>query len=209
MATPLTVGQTCAFDLSLWNFFPAFMRGLSSLPPPATTPIVALHLGSRVFSVPEGICTTDLFTSCVIRSAYVPDDLAIFPPSPGLSSMLYIGVPSGISAMGSVLPCFMGAEIPQAISSPTLSPSETSISLSSPFVNLTCATGALLPGSCSMSTTVPVISPVFSWSSYALCVTFPLYRCEGALYFDVPLPLLCTISLFPILFCTFRIFRFL
>jgi hypothetical protein len=42
---------------NLWNFLPALTNGFSVLPPPATTPMVARHLGFNRLISPEGNLT--------------------------------------------------------------------------------------------------------------------------------------------------------
>ena len=49
IATPRTLGQQFLFTLYLWYAAPAFRRGLSILPPPATTPTTALLADSSVW----------------------------------------------------------------------------------------------------------------------------------------------------------------
>ena len=50
MATPLTLGQQLRLTLYLWYARPAFNRGLSIRPPPATTPTVARHRESKTYA---------------------------------------------------------------------------------------------------------------------------------------------------------------
>src|SRR5690606_22431916 len=102
------------FALRAWYFLPAFRNGFSLRPPPATTPTVALHWGFSALSSPDGSSITALSASWVIREAYVPEDLTSFPPSPGLFSILYMGVPSGIWLSGSEFPGFTFAPAPHS-----------------------------------------------------------------------------------------------
>ena len=44
MATPLTLGHSFLLTLYLWKALPALRRGLSVLPPPATTPVPRFDL---------------------------------------------------------------------------------------------------------------------------------------------------------------------
>ncbi len=87
-----------------WCLGPALRKGFSSLPPPATSPIEALHLSSIWMLLPDGSL---MMTSCPALEksvAEAPPDRTSFPPSPGLSSMLDILVPSGMLPTGSMFP---------------------------------------------------------------------------------------------------------
>src|SRR6056297_3405605 len=123
IATPRTRGHLVPRAFILWYLFPALTIGFSVRPPPATTPMVARHCGSRRLASPLGSWMTAALRSWVIRSALVPEARANRPPSPGFASTLQTGTPSGISASGSVLPGLISAETPTCSSSPTVIPS--------------------------------------------------------------------------------------
>src|SRR4030042_3890041 len=53
IATPTVLGYNLPRAIIAWSFFPAFTHGFSVLPPPPTTPIIALHLGSIDFWNPR------------------------------------------------------------------------------------------------------------------------------------------------------------
>lgn len=71
--------------------------GLSVLPPPATTPTIALQFPGIVLLVPEGSLTLVFFPSSEwpIIMVEVPEALAKDPLSPVLASQLETMVPSG------------------------------------------------------------------------------------------------------------------
>jgi hypothetical protein len=75
-------------ERAAWYLFPAFMNGFSKRPPPATTPTVARQRGSKSLISPEGSWTVAFPRSWAMRTAWVPEDLENFPPSPGLDSTL-------------------------------------------------------------------------------------------------------------------------
>ena len=104
MLFPETNGQRLFFCCMIKNVFPALSNGFSSLPPPATTPIVARQLGKNVFSFFDGRRTTTPSGVFVSIFAHVPPARTNLPPSPGCSSILQIIVPSGISCKIIVLP---------------------------------------------------------------------------------------------------------
>lgn len=54
MATPRVLGQLFLLPLALKNARPAFNKGLSTRPPPATIPTVARANDEMVFLEPEG-----------------------------------------------------------------------------------------------------------------------------------------------------------
>src|SRR6056297_666334 len=91
IATPRTRGYFVPRAFILWCFLPALTYGLSVRPPPATTPMVARHCGSRRFISPEGSLTTATDRSWVSSVALTPDARANLPPSPGLASTLQTG----------------------------------------------------------------------------------------------------------------------
>ena len=99
--------------------------GLSVLPPPATTPIVALQSPLMVFLHPEGNLNLVLAPSseCPIIVAYVPDALEKAPLSPTFSSTLQTTVPSGILLIGRTFPTAISAFKPQYTYCPEYYPS--------------------------------------------------------------------------------------
>merc|ERR1719462_761143 len=71
MQTPRTLGQQFLFTLYLWYARPAFNRGLSMRPPPATIPTEALLKEGITFLIPLGNFTLVTFVSllCVTTVA--------------------------------------------------------------------------------------------------------------------------------------------
>ena len=80
--------------------------GLSVLPPPATTPIIALQFPGIVLLVPLGSLILVFFPSSVwpIIIVEVPDALENEPLSPVFASQLETIVPSGRLFTGKILP---------------------------------------------------------------------------------------------------------
>merc|ERR1719370_178372 len=106
MATPLTLGQQLRLTLYLWYARPAFKRGLSIRPPPATTPTVARHRESRTFLAPEGSLIRVLPVSGLweIMVQEFPEALARRPRSPYFISRPQHAAPSGICPRGMTFP---------------------------------------------------------------------------------------------------------
>jgi hypothetical protein len=80
--------------------------GLSVLPPPATTPIMALQLPGIVLLLPDGSLTLVFLPSseCPMMMVEVPLALANDPLSPVLPSQFETIVPSGRVLTGRILP---------------------------------------------------------------------------------------------------------
>lgn len=80
--------------------------GLSVLPPPATSPIIALHDPGTVVLVPLGSLTLVFLPSseCPMMMAEQPEALAKEPLSPVLASQFETIVPSGREFTGKILP---------------------------------------------------------------------------------------------------------
>ena len=72
---------------------------------------------------PDGIFTEAYSPSFATSCTDEPALRAICPPLPGLSSTLWISVPSGMFFSGSALPGRMSTLSPATIVSPTLRPS--------------------------------------------------------------------------------------
>src|SRR5271170_4897247 len=122
MAMPLILGYILPWAFIAWCLGPARMNGLSSLPPPAISPIDALHLSSTRMLLPEGSLRIALPFPLENRTAEPPEARTSFPPSPTLSSMFDILVPSGMLPRGSMFP-FEGAALgPRPIWLPTTRP---------------------------------------------------------------------------------------
>merc|ERR1711921_69988 len=86
IATPRTLGQQFLLALYLWYAAPAFNKGLSIRPPPATIPMMARLVEGMSFLEPDGSLTR------------------VLPLSPHFSSRELIVVPSGIAPTGITLP---------------------------------------------------------------------------------------------------------
>merc|ERR1711921_8362 len=115
IATPRTLGQLFLLTLYLWYARPAFNKGLSIRPPPATIPTLALLKEGITFLTPEGSFTlvTPESLLCVTTVAYPPEARASFPLSPDFSSKLQMMVPPGIIPTGRMFPICKAAFLPQ------------------------------------------------------------------------------------------------
>src|SRR3989344_1067420 len=85
---PLTLGHILFFAVIANHLEPAFRKGFSVLPEPATIPMAALHSGMNFLLLLEGSSTTIPSSIFVIILANAPEVLTNFPPSPGFDSML-------------------------------------------------------------------------------------------------------------------------
>ena len=112
MALPRVRGYLWPFAFFMWCFSPAFRNGFSWRPAADTMPIVARHESLMYFVFPEGNFIMVPWGVWATRVAYVPEERAIFPPSPGESSMPKIMVPSGMLPSGRMLPISIGAWLP-------------------------------------------------------------------------------------------------
>mmetsp|Transcript_2624 Transcript_2624/g.6705 ORF Transcript_2624/g.6705 Transcript_2624/m.6705 type:complete len:332 (-) Transcript_2624:652-1647(-) len=118
MATPLTLGRR-----PLCLLVPAFPALVSLRSRLDTTPTVAWQFLFSLRISPEGRRTTMAFSSLNWMTPLVPAALAIVPPWPGNSSMLWMCTPKGMSLSLRVLPAWMGAFCPARSTSPTFRPS--------------------------------------------------------------------------------------
>src|SRR5438445_554139 len=123
IAWPLTTGHFRPRDFCRNHLGPAFKKGFSVRPAPATTPIIARHLSFRWMVRPEGIRSSVPAGVCETTNAKLPEERARVPPSPGRSSMLQIIVPSGILPSDLIFPVSAGASLPISILCPTYIPS--------------------------------------------------------------------------------------
>jgi hypothetical protein len=98
---------------------PRFWFSWSRLP---TWPIVAMHRMLILRTSPEGRRTCACSPSLASSWAAVPAERTIWPPFPGISSMLWMVVPSGMLAIGRALPTLASAEEPATTTSPTRRP---------------------------------------------------------------------------------------
>src|SRR2546428_3725113 len=98
--------------LIAWCLGPARRNGFSNLPPPAISPIDALHLLSICILLPDGSLIITLPPAFEKSVAEPPPERTSLPPSPGLSSMLDILVPSGMLPTGRMLPRVAVAVVP-------------------------------------------------------------------------------------------------
>src|SRR2546427_726838 len=87
IATPRTLNAGLLKERYENHFLPAFVKGLSPRPAPATAPIVARQSGWNVWNCPEGSWTT-VRSAWLTTTACVPAARTNFPPSPGIASML-------------------------------------------------------------------------------------------------------------------------
>jgi hypothetical protein len=94
-------------------------NGFSLLPPPATSPTVALHPSLTRMFFPDGSLTIALPFALEKSTADVPDARTSLPPSPGLSSKLQTRVPSGILESGMMFPSCTSDAGPRATCCPT------------------------------------------------------------------------------------------
>ena len=95
------------------------MLECSALP---TSPTVARQV-SRMRRISEdGMRTMAYLPSLPMSWQAVPAERAIAAPLPGMNSMAWIRVPTGISDSGMALPGLMSAPAPETIMSPTFRP---------------------------------------------------------------------------------------
>ncbi len=127
MATPRVLGLLPSQrDLPA---FPDFSSWWSTL---ETIPMVALQLWRIILVSPEGSLITANLPSRVMNWAYEPALRASLAPCPGLSSMLWMIVPKGISLMYIVFPMLGDTPLPETTSCPTSRPCGALIYLFSP-----------------------------------------------------------------------------
>merc|ERR1719481_1692537 len=145
------------------------------------TPTVARHLESRTFFEPDGnlILVLPVSWLCEMMTAELPEALASLPRSPTFISIEQQAVPSGIFPIGSTLPMWRVALLPQYTDCPVVVPSAATkvwvfLRYLYGSLNATRISGAPLPGSWMMSLTTPLINPCLSAKSIDRYLAGPL-----------------------------------